>query len=267
MKPKKESTGVQDAIELALGAGSPAAADESEQDTSGAKSYSGTFRNHKLELEAIEEKPAEAEAEPEKNVATYGELARTDKKVADNPSVTPKPVPKRPKRTANSGNRVGQVRKCETVGEVRKSEAAGRVRKSEAKNRKWVILSLAVAVLVVGGTGAYFGLVDARSNAPAAVVEPPLQPLNPHIVATREKLYELNQKTMLWMIQYGASFNPVRVKLSRVRADFGLTSDQMLDSWGTPIRYEATDTSYTLKAAGPDKSFGTEDDLVQTRPI
>jgi hypothetical protein len=39
----------------------------------------------------------------------------------------------------------------------------------------------------------------------------------------------------------------------------------LTDEWGTPIRYEARQDNYSLSSAGPDKQFGTPDDiLIQT---
>lgn len=42
-----------------------------------------------------------------------------------------------------------------------------------------------------------------------------------------------------------------------------------VDAWGNPLRYDVAGTSYTITAAGPDRAFGTADDLQggpDTRP-
>lgn len=83
---------------------------------------------------------------------------------------------------------------------------------------------------------------------------------------TRSKLAELNRQVIFWMTQFSEGFNPGAVTLKRVREDLALSSDQMLDSWGRPIRYEAADAGYTLRSSGPDKQYNTEDDLVELQP-
>ncbi len=83
---------------------------------------------------------------------------------------------------------------------------------------------------------------------------------------TRSKLAELNRRVIFWMSRNGEGFDPYSVTLKRVRDDLDLSSDQMLDSWGRPIRYEAADEGYTLRSSGPDKIFNTGDDLVELQP-
>jgi hypothetical protein len=38
-----------------------------------------------------------------------------------------------------------------------------------------------------------------------------------------------------------------------------------LDAWGGSLSYEVRDTSITLRSAGPDRRFGTADDLIEQR--
>ena len=83
---------------------------------------------------------------------------------------------------------------------------------------------------------------------------------------TRSKLADLNRRVIFWMSRKGDGFDPHSVTLKRVREDLDLSSDQMLDSWGRPIRYEAADRGYTLRSSGPDKTFNTRDDLVELQP-
>ena len=83
---------------------------------------------------------------------------------------------------------------------------------------------------------------------------------------TRSKLAELNRQVIFWMSRNEDGFDPRDLTLKRVREDLDLSSDQMLDSWGRPIRYEAADGGYTLRSAGPDKTFNTDDDLVELQP-
>lgn len=83
---------------------------------------------------------------------------------------------------------------------------------------------------------------------------------------TRSKLAELNRQVVFWMTRYSDGFDPRKVTLKRVREDLALSSDQMLDSWGRPIKFEAADAGYTLRSSGADKEFNTEDDLVELQP-
>ncbi len=83
---------------------------------------------------------------------------------------------------------------------------------------------------------------------------------------TRSTLAELNRQVVFWMTQYSDGFNPRKVTLKRVRADLALSSAQMLDSWGRPIKFEAAGAGYTLRSSGADKEFNTDDDLVELQP-
>ena len=46
---------------------------------------------------------------------------------------------------------------------------------------------------------------------------------------------------------------------STVRAAIGLGASFEVDGWGTPLQW--TDASHTLTSAGPDRTFGTADDI------
>ena len=83
---------------------------------------------------------------------------------------------------------------------------------------------------------------------------------------TRSKLAELNRRVIFWTTRDGDGFDPYKVTLKRVREDLNLSSDQMLDSWGRPIKYEVAGGRYTLRSSGPDKTFNTDDDLVELQP-
>jgi len=41
---------------------------------------------------------------------------------------------------------------------------------------------------------------------------------------------------------------------------------QLLDPWGTPYKFEEHDKSVTVTSAGPDKEFGTADDVTKSTP-
>ena len=84
--------------------------------------------------------------------------------------------------------------------------------------------------------------------------------------STRSKLAELNRRVIFWMSRNADGFDPRKVSLKRVREELDLSSDQMLDSWGRPIRYEVAAGRYALRSSGPDKTFNTGDDLVEPQP-
>ncbi|MEE9358140.1 hypothetical protein [Candidatus Vondammii sp. HM_W22] len=65
------------------------------------------------------------------------------------------------------------------------------------------------------------------------------------------------------MIQFGTGFDPFQVTLDRLSQDLGVTAIDMLDGWGMAFRYEPSEGRYKLLSAGPDKQFGTGDDLQQ----
>lgn len=43
-----------------------------------------------------------------------------------------------------------------------------------------------------------------------------------------------------------------------------ISADQVVDSWGEPLRYESTGRSYMLCSNGPDKQAGSADDLCRS---
>ena len=148
-------------------------------------------------------------------------------------------------------------------------QASDKVENSDA-GPQWMLPSL-LSVLTIS-LGIFFLVTFIETRNPDPGVDgagvPATAPHDQSALAstTRSKLAELNRQVVFWMTQYSDGFDPRKVRLKRVREDLALSSDQMLDSWGRPIKYEAADAGYTLRSSGADKEFNTGDDLVELQP-
>ncbi|MET0014307.1 MAG: hypothetical protein ABW085_03595 [Sedimenticola sp.] len=143
---------------------------------------------------------------------------------------------------------------------------ADRIEKQQKKLLPYLVL---VLVLVVAGV-AWFGMgllskpdekpPVADQPKPAAPVE--VVPVDTARSTSEQRLDKLASSVKVWMIQYGAGFNPQQVTLPRLGQDMGMPAEDFTDGWGNEIRYEAGENGYRLLSAGPDGAFGTADDLV-----
>jgi hypothetical protein len=99
--------------------------------------------------------------------------------------------------------------------------------------------------------------------APVVTATPvaPATPVDPQRAKTGRRLEQLNRSIKVWMIQYGSGFNPAQVTLERLQQDLNIGQQEMLDGWGTALRFEPEVGRYRVISAGPDKSFDTPDDL------
>jgi hypothetical protein len=75
------------------------------------------------------------------------------------------------------------------------------------------------------------------------------------------RLDGLARSVKVWMIQFGVGYDPTQVTLDRLRDDMGVTEAQLQDPWGTTMRYRASPDAFQVLSAGPDRRFGTGDDL------
>ncbi|WP_275100005.1 hypothetical protein [Sedimenticola hydrogenitrophicus] len=102
-----------------------------------------------------------------------------------------------------------------------------------------------------------------ESSAPVATATPviPATPADLRRAETGRRLEQLNRSIKVWMIQYGSGFNPAQVTLERLQQDLDIGQQEMLDGWGTALRFEPEPGKYRVISAGPDKSFDTPDDL------
>lgn len=139
---------------------------------------------------------------------------------------------------------------------------------TDARNRRKKLMLLA-AILLVGVVVAVWQLLPMLLEEPQEqpIAAPPAAPVNPQLAETNRRLEQLNRSIKVWMIQYGSGFNPAQVTLERLRQDLNIGQPEMLDGWGTALRYEPETDRYRVVSAGPDKSFGTADDLKRESSI
>ncbi|MCB1751210.1 MAG: hypothetical protein KDI74_05745 [Gammaproteobacteria bacterium] len=83
---------------------------------------------------------------------------------------------------------------------------------------------------------------------------------------TRRRLELMASSVKIWMIQYGAGFDPSQVTLDRMQQDLGISTEEMEDGWGTRLHYSAAAGSFTITSAGPDRTFGSGDDIQLEKP-
>jgi hypothetical protein len=127
------------------------------------------------------------------------------------------------------------------------------------KRRRLLLLAGLLGVAAV----AVLWLVWSEPLAPVVTATPvaPATPVDPQRAKTGRRLEQLNRSIKVWMIQYGSGFNPAQVTLERLQQDLNIGQQEMLDGWGTALRFEPEVGKYRVISAGPDKSFDTPDDL------
>ncbi len=113
--------------------------------------------------------------------------------------------------------------------------------------------------MVLVAVGLLLPMLLEEPPAPVVATTPAI-PVNPQRAATNRRLEQLNRSIKVWMIQYGSGFNPAQVTLERLQQDLSIGEQEMLDGWGTALRFEPEAEKYRVISAGPDKSFGTPDD-------
>lgn len=86
-------------------------------------------------------------------------------------------------------------------------------------------------------------------------------------VQTRSKLRTLGQAVNQWMMVKSASGGQEQLNLFRLREDMDLSQDALLDGWGNSVQYIPDNEGYRLISAGPDKLFGTADDIQYRRVL
>lgn len=78
---------------------------------------------------------------------------------------------------------------------------------------------------------------------------------------TRLKLQSLAQSVRVWMVQFGGGYETDQVTLPRLQRDMGVSDEDLTDTWGTKIRYLPVENEFSITSAGPDRAFGTADDV------
>lgn len=139
---------------------------------------------------------------------------------------------------------------------------------AEEEQRKKRLIWIAAGV----GAALLLGLALAlpmltEEPEPSVLATTPVKPVDPQLAQTRRRLEQLNRSIKVWMIQYGSGFNPAQVTLERLQRDLGIGEQDMLDGWGTALRFTPGEESYQVSSAGPDKVFGNKDDLVRETSV
>lgn len=152
--------------------------------------------------------------------------------------------------------------------EQRSSAGSGTEKKISGLDatKRTQLMALAGVLLVIAGAWLILPmLTDDESTASVdnAMSVAKAAPVKPEVASTRRRLDLLTKSVKVWMIQFGAGFDPFQVTLDRLSQDLEVKSVDMSDGWGTAFRYEPSEGRYKLLSAGPDKQFGTGDDLQQ----
>lgn len=142
---------------------------------------------------------------------------------------------------------------------VRNAEAGG-----GDKRRHLILLG---GLLLVGAAAAWLLLPMGEEPPAPSVTRAPTVPVDPQRAETNRRLEQLSRSIRVWMIQYGSGFDPAQVTLDRLQQDLEIGPRDMLDGWGTGLRFEPEGEKYRVISAGPDKSFGTADDLQRETAI
>lgn len=128
------------------------------------------------------------------------------------------------------------------------------------------LLALAGVLLVAAGVWLVLPMLTEDESAVSAekeVTAANVPPVKPEVANTLRRLDILKKSVKVWMIQFGSGFDPFQVTLDRLSQDLEVKAVDMSDGWGTAFRYEPYEDRYRLLSAGPDKQFGTGDDIHQ----
>ncbi|MCB1850750.1 MAG: hypothetical protein KDH88_02185 [Chromatiales bacterium] len=152
-----------------------------------------------------------------------------------------------------------------TVGSVatRRTGRKSAQKKSRVSGQRTRLLLVAAALLLLG-VAVWGGLEYLGGATPAAQpsTTAAVRPDTPEeVTRTRQRMELLGRSVRIWMIQYGAGFDPSQVTMERIQQDLGIPPQEMLDGWGTPFRYTTSGERFTLISAGPDRKFAGGDDI------
>jgi hypothetical protein len=126
------------------------------------------------------------------------------------------------------------------------------------KNQLYIMLAGLIGVVVAAWL--LMPMLMEEEPVTADIITPAV-PVDPQRAQTLQRLEQLNRSVSVWMIQYGSGFNPTQVTLERLQQDLNISGQDMMDGWGTALRFEPEAQVYRVISAGPDKVFGTGDEL------
>jgi hypothetical protein len=84
---------------------------------------------------------------------------------------------------------------------------------------------------------------------------------------TRRGLRSLGQQINQLLEQNNRLDNPKAVNLFTLRQQMRIPDQALRDAWGGEIQYLPENEGYRLVSAGPDRLFGTADDIQYRRSI
>jgi len=127
-----------------------------------------------------------------------------------------------------------------------------------------MLLSRLIPLLMLGGVGAHSGAaVQERVKSVFGVAE---------TVVTRQRMIAVTSAVRLHVasgdvlnFRSDAAFRKFVQKNVRIKGDD--RGDASLDMWGTPFKGKLSREGLTISSAGPDKKFGTQDDIVVTNNV
>lgn len=201
----------------------------------------------KLDLSLV---PVEIESEPPGAAA------------AEEPIATPEPVVRAAEEKPHS---VAPIR----TSSPQKSERAD----SKVVGGRQKMVSVLIAAVLLLGVAVWAGVsfmggIDSPTTSPPSMQsakQTPSPAAQPEAITevgiTEKRMESLAHSVRIWMIQYGAGFDPSQVTMERMEQDLALSPEQMKDGWGVALRYTPAEGSYTINSAGPDRVFGNKDDI------
>ncbi len=127
-----------------------------------------------------------------------------------------------------------------------------------------MLLSRLIPLLMLGGVGVHSGgAVGDRLKSVLGVGEK---------VVTRQRIITVMESARLQLasgeelnFRNDAQFRKFVRKYVRIKGND--KSDPSLDMWGTPFKGQVSQRGLTISSAGPDKKFGTSDDIVDTQDV
>jgi len=143
----------------------------------------------------------------------------------------------------------------------RSTRVEGEPNDGQSRHKTYLLLGGLLLVLAAIAAWQFYPMLAPPPDEPTPEVAAPAKPVNPQLARTVSRLDALNRSIRIWMIQFGSGFNPQQVTLDRLQRDLQIGDQEMLDGWGTAMRYEPGENVYTVISAGPDRQFGSDDDL------
>ena len=127
-----------------------------------------------------------------------------------------------------------------------------------------MLLSRLIPLVVLGGVGVHSGgAVKDRLNSVMGVGEK---------VVTKQRMISIMESARLKLasdeplnFNSDAAFRKFVRKSIRIKGND--KADASLDMWGTPFKGKLNQRGLTISSAGPDKKFGTGDDIIDTQDV